>query len=151
MRRVLQIWLLVFGLVCAGIALAHLFFGTASVIGAGPVNATIDSDMRFYAVVFGAYGLAVAWCARDVEHRGPAINALGAVFFAGGIARLLAWVVSGEPNWFYMLMTPVELLIPVLNYFLVRAVCVDRAPRDGSASGVGILGTAPALRQGRIG
>ncbi len=133
MRRVLQIWLLVFGLACVGIALAHLFFGTASIIGAGPVNATIDSDMRFYAVVFGAYGMAVAWCARDVEQKGPAINSLGAVFFAGGLARLLAWVVSGEPNWFYVLMTPVELLIPILNYFLVRAVCVDHASNDGRA------------------
>ncbi|WP_083871468.1 DUF4345 domain-containing protein [Nocardia aobensis] len=151
MRRVLQIWLLVFGLACAGIALAHLLFGTASIIGGGPVNATVDSDMRFYAVVFGAYGLAVAWCARDVERRGPAINALGAVFFAGGLARILAWAVSGEPNWFYVLMTPVELLIPVLNNFLVRAVCVGRGPDDGRASGAGALGMAPAMRQGRTG
>ncbi len=123
MRRVLQIWLLVFGVVCVGIAVAHLFFGTATIIGGGPVNATIDSDMRFYAVLFGAYGLTATWCARDVERKATAINLLGAVFFVGGLARLLAWVATGEPNWFYVLMTPVELVIPIVNYLLVRAVC----------------------------
>ncbi|MEV5652557.1 DUF4345 domain-containing protein [Nocardia sp. NPDC052254] len=127
MRRVLQIWLLVFGVVCVGIAVAHLFFGTASIIGGGPVNATIDSDMRFYAVLFGAYGLAVMWCARDVERKATAIDLLGAIFFAGGLARLLAWVATGQPNWFYVLMTPVELVIPIVNYLLVRVVRKEAA------------------------
>ncbi len=127
MKRVLQIWLLLFGVVCVGIAVAHLFFGTASIIGGGPVNATIDSDMRFYAVLFGAYGLAVMWCARDVERKATAINLLGAIFFVGGLARALAWVATGEPNWFYVLMTPVELVIPIVNYLLVRAVCKPNA------------------------
>ncbi|GAA5050035.1 DUF4345 domain-containing protein [Nocardia callitridis] len=123
MRRVLQVWLLVFGVVCTGIAVAHLFFGTASIIGGGSVTATIDSDMRFYAALFAAYGLAVVWCARDVETKATPINLLGLLFFVGGLARLLAWIISGQPNWFYVLMVPVELIIPVINYVLVRAVC----------------------------
>ncbi|AHH16362.1 putative membrane protein [Nocardia nova SH22a] len=138
MRRVLQIWLLVFGVVCVGIAVAHLFFGTASIIGGGPVNATIDSDMRFYAVLFGAYGLAVMWCARDVERKATAINLLGVIFFVGGLARLLAWAATGQPNWFYVLMTPVELVIPIVNYLLVRAVCRDDAAELGRAESRGV-------------
>ena len=54
--------------------------------------------MRFYALVFTAYGLAFVWCAADIVERGRVANVLGAVFFAGGLARLLAWVVSGQPN-----------------------------------------------------
>jgi hypothetical protein len=123
MRRVLQVWLVVFGVVCVVIALAHLLFGSSTIIGGGPVNATIDADMRFYAVLFAAYGLAVAWCAQDVETKGLPINLLGSIFFAGGLARLLAWAATGEPNWFYVLMIPVELVIPIINYFLVRVVC----------------------------
>ncbi|WP_327142790.1 DUF4345 domain-containing protein [Nocardia sp. NBC_01327] len=123
MRRILQVWLVAFGVVCVGIAVAHLLFGTSTIIGGGTVNATIDSDMRFYAILFLAYGLALLWCARDVETKGLPINLLGLIFFAGGLARALAWVATGEPNWFYVLMTPVELVIPVLNYLLVRAVC----------------------------
>jgi hypothetical protein len=57
MKRLTEIWLFAFGLVCAGIGLAHLLFGTGTIIGGGRVNATIDSDMRFYALLFTAFGL----------------------------------------------------------------------------------------------
>ena len=135
MRRVLQGWLLLLGVVCAGIGVAHLFFGTASIIGAGSVDATVDSDMRFFSVLFAAYGLAWAWCARDVERNANMINALGAVFFVGGVARLIAWAATGEPNWFYVLMIPVELVIPVVNYLMVRRVCdVADLPADSSGA-----------------
>jgi hypothetical protein len=122
MKRIAVIWLIVFGLSCAAIGLAHLLFGAASIIGGGSVNATVDSDLRFYALLFTAYGLAFIWCAVDISQRGPVANALGAIFFAGGLARLLAWAVSGAPNWFYILMVPVELVIPVVNYLLIRKV-----------------------------
>lgn len=122
MKRATEIWLIVFGLACAGIGLAHLLFGTATIIGAGPVNGTIDSDMRFYALMFTAYGLTFVWCAADITRRGAIANVLGAIFFAGGLARLLAWAVTGQPNWFYVLMIPVELVIPLVNYALIRRV-----------------------------
>jgi Domain of unknown function (DUF4345) len=115
-----EIWFVVFGLICAGIGVAHLLFGSSSIIGGGSVNATIDSDLRFYALLFIAYGLVFVWCAADIDQRAPVVNVLGVIFFAGGLARLLAWAVSGRPNWFYVLMIPVELLIPLVNYALVR-------------------------------
>jgi hypothetical protein len=59
-------WLLVFGLVCAAIGLTHLIFGASSIIAGGSVNATIDSDLRFYALLFTAYGLGFVWCAELV-------------------------------------------------------------------------------------
>ncbi|KAA0080660.1 DUF4345 domain-containing protein [Mycolicibacterium sp. P9-64] len=131
MKRVTKIWLIAFGLVCAGIGASHLLFGTSTIIGGGPVNATIDSDMRFYALLFAVYGLAFVWCAADIEARGRFANVLGAIFFAGGLARLLAWAVTGQPNWFYVLMVPVELTIPLVNWALIRQVCGSR--RDGTA------------------
>jgi hypothetical protein len=60
------------------------------------------------------------WCAADIDRRAPVINVLGAIFFAGGLARLLSWAVTGRPNWFYVVMIPVELLTPLVNYALVR-------------------------------
>ena len=128
MRRATEIWLIAFGLVCAGIGLAHLLFGSASIIGGGMVNATIDSDLRFYALLFTAYGLAFVWCAADITRRGRVANVLGAIFFAGGLARLLAWAATGPPNWFYVVMIPVELIIPLVNYALIRQV--SQAPAD---------------------
>jgi hypothetical protein len=131
MKRVTEIWLIAFGLICAGIGLAHLLFGTRTIIGGGSVNATIDSDMRFYALLFAVYGLAFVWCAVDIEERGRVANVLGAIFFAGGLARLLAWAATGQPNWFYVVMIPVELIIPLVNWALIRQVTGSR--RDGTA------------------
>jgi hypothetical protein len=131
MKRVTEIWLIAFGLVCAGIGLAHLLFGTSTIIGGGSVTATIDSDMRFYALLFAAYGLVFVWCAVDIADRGRVANILGALFFAGGLARLLAWAATGQPNWFYVVMIPVELIIPLVNWALIRQVSESR--RDHTA------------------
>jgi hypothetical protein len=126
MKRVTEIWLIAFGLICAGIGLAHLLFGTRTIIGGGSVNATIDSDMRFYALLFAAYGLVFVWCAVDIADRGRVANILGALFFAGGLARLLAWAATGQPNWFYVVMIPVELIVPLVNWALIRRVSGSR-------------------------
>jgi len=126
MKRVTEIWLIAFGLVCAGIGVSHLLFGTSTIIGGGSVNATIDSDMRFYALMFAAYGLVFVWCAVDIADRGRVANILGALFFAGGLARLLAWAASGQPNWFYVVMIPVELIVPLVNWALIRRVSGSR-------------------------
>ncbi|MGW4635750.1 DUF4345 domain-containing protein [Nocardia sp. NPDC004415] len=118
--RVFQLWLRVFGVVVIGIALAHLLFGQPTYFGGGEVNATMESDLRFYNILFAAYGAAFLWTANDIIARARAIDLLSALFFLGGLARLLAWAVTGPPHWFYILMIPVELLIPIAHTLLIR-------------------------------
>lgn len=118
--RVFRVWLELFGIVMIAIALAHLLFGQSTYIGGGPVSATMESDLRFYNVVFLAYGLAFIWAARDIPARATAIQILGAVFFGGGLVRLLAWAVAGTPSWFYIAMIPVELIIPIGHHLVLR-------------------------------
>ncbi|WP_233608747.1 DUF4345 domain-containing protein [Nocardia stercoris] len=120
--RVFRGWLVLFGVVMIAIAVAHLLFGQATYIGGGAVNSTMDSDLRFFNVLFLAYGLAFVWAARDIPGRGRVVDLLGLLFFAGGVVRLLAWAVSGAPSWFYVVMIPVELIVPVLNYGWPRAL-----------------------------
>jgi hypothetical protein len=134
MKRMVQIWLAAFGLVCAGIGVAHLLFGSATIVGAGPVNATVDADLRFYALMFAAYGLAFMWCALDITRRGRTANILGLAFFAGGVARLLSWAAVGQPNWFYVLMIPVELVVPIVNYALIRLVAEPQQAARAAAA-----------------
>ncbi|MEV0687317.1 DUF4345 domain-containing protein [Nocardia sp. NPDC050378] len=96
--RVFQVWLRVFGVAVVGIALAHLLFGQSTYIGGGEVNATMESDLRFYSVLFAAYGAAFVWAAADIVGRARVIDALGLLFFLGGLARILAWAVAGAPR-----------------------------------------------------
>jgi len=119
--RIFQGWLTLFGLVVAGIGLAHLFFGQVTYIGGGSVNATMESDLRFFNLLFVAYGLAFVWAARDIAGRAVLIDLLGLLFFIGGLARLLAWAEAGTPSWFYVLMIPVELIIPIVNFVWLRS------------------------------
>ncbi|WOC10983.1 DUF4345 domain-containing protein [Gordonia sp. MP11Mi] len=122
MARVFRAWLVVFGVVVIGIAVAHFLFGQATYIGGGDVNATMDSDLRFFNVLFAAYGATFLWASRDVIGRARQINLLGLLFFVGAFGRLLAWIASGTPTPFYVAMFVVELVVPVVHYVVLRTL-----------------------------
>lgn len=125
---VFRIWLTIFGMVIVGISVAHLLVGQPTYLGGGEVNATMDSDLRFYNVLFAAYGAAFVWVARDVGGRTRALTLLNALFFAGGAARLLAWAASGIPSAFYVAMIPVELILPLIHEAVRRKLLSDKVP-----------------------
>ncbi len=54
MRKVMQNFLVLFGVTDIGIALLHVVLVPSFIPGAIPVNATMDSEDRFYAVLFAA-------------------------------------------------------------------------------------------------
>ena len=95
--RLLAGFVALFGLVCMGIALGHIAIGPAVIPAPIPVNATMDSEDRFYATLFLGFGLALVWCARDLEPRRDVFFALLAIFFVGGIARIISWIQVGPP------------------------------------------------------
>ena len=53
-----------FGATVILIASAHVVWGPAAIPGSIPVNATMDSEDRFDATMFAAYGVALLWCIR---------------------------------------------------------------------------------------
>ena len=107
----------VFGVVCCGIALAHIALGPSAIPGAEPVNATMDSEDRFYATLFLGFGLALAWISRDVACRGGALLALLVTFFASGVARVISAIAVGLPNDLFIFLTGVELALPPLLWW----------------------------------
>lgn len=127
MKRGFQIFLWTFGGTVMLIALAHVVWGPAAIPGAQAVSATMDSEDRFYAVFFGAYGLLVARSAIRVEHNTALIRALAATFFVGGLARLVSIVAVGLPHPFFLAMTALELVIPVAMMFVQRRIA-ETAP-----------------------
>ncbi len=121
MRVALSWFTTLFGLVCATIALAHIAIGPRAIPGSVPVNATMDSEDRFYATLFLGFGIALIWCARDLAARRGMFLALLAVFFAGGIARLVSVAQVGPPNLLFQVLTGVEMIQPVAMWLWYRA------------------------------
>ncbi|QIS21373.1 DUF4345 domain-containing protein [Nocardia terpenica] len=122
MRTVLRWYLIVFGISCALIALAHIVIGPRTIIGANTPNATLDSDIRMVMVLFLVYGIACVWAARDLDRHAGLIHLLMLVFFVGGLVRLLTVAYVGWPNWFYTAMIVVEIAAPLVYSPLLRQV-----------------------------
>lgn len=117
MKRVANTLLWLLGAACLLIGLAHIAFGPAIIRGGMAVNATMDSEDRFLATFFAAFGIACVWCARDMKARKPVAVFLMTAFFAGGVARLVSVAAVGRPDNFFVAMTVIELVLPV---FLAR-------------------------------
>jgi hypothetical protein len=122
MRRVFQAFLALFGIIVIGISLAHFAIGPQAIIGGVAVNPTMAGEDRFFAGLLLCYGIALLWCARDVQHKRIYIDVLAAALFVGGIGRLLAIVLDGPPHPFYVAIIVLELALPPLMVVVARRV-----------------------------
>ena len=119
MTRTTQILVAAIGVAIVGIGAAHLILGGAAVIGGSPLNATAEGEHRFFAALLCCYGLAFLWCVRGIGAKRRPLNLLAGAFLFGGLARLASVAISGPPNAFYSVMLGVELLMPLLVFFMV--------------------------------
>jgi Domain of unknown function (DUF4345) len=115
-------WLRFFGAACMAIGIVHLWFGPPSIIAGGPVNASIDSELRFYATLFIGFGGGFVWAAADLARRSVVVQVLSGLFLAGGLARLLAIWQTGVPHAFYIVLIVVEIAVPGLNWVLLNRI-----------------------------
>ncbi len=114
MRKALQIFLAFFGATAIAIASLHIVFGPSAIPGSVPVNATMDSEDRFYATLFASYGVALLWCVKDIERKSMFVYFLLATFFAAGLARVVSISAVGWPDPFFVVMLVLELIIPIV-------------------------------------
>jgi hypothetical protein len=114
MRRFQQVFLALFGATVILISLLHVSLGPSRLLGVGALDPTMDSEDRFYATQFLAYGMVVLWCVREVERKTKIVRFLALALFVGGIARLVSMAAVGPPNAFFLAMTALELGVPVL-------------------------------------
>ncbi len=82
----------------------------------GPLSApwppTMDSELRFYAPFWGAYGILLLAVVADFNARGSQTPWLAAVFFVGGVGRAISYATVGPPHPFFVLLMAIELLMP---------------------------------------
>ena len=88
-----------------------------SVIG----DPVLDSQNRFFGISFTIYGVLFYLCATDLEKYEKVFYCLLAVFFAGGIARLVSLAVTGMPSIQILVLLGLELLIPPVLFVWYKA------------------------------
>jgi hypothetical protein len=115
MKKALQVFLGLFGSTAIFIASLRVVLGPAAIPGSIPVNATMDSEGRFYTTMFAADGVALLGCIKDIERKSMVVYFLALTFFVGGLARLV-----------FIAMTVLELLIPFVMAFMQSRVSKDR-------------------------
>lgn len=108
------------GVVCVVIGLSHVAIGADAIPGGGEVNATIDSEDRFYGAVFAGYGAAWVWAALRVPATYAVIQLLAAVMLLGGIGRVLSLIDRGAPHPLFIGLTVVEFVVPAIVFGLTR-------------------------------
>lgn len=126
MRQAVRIFVWIFGVICCLIAFAHIAVGPRAIPGAVEVNAIMDSEDRFYSTLFLGFGAALLWCAFDLQRRGSALKFLLAIFFCGGLARLISLAVTGYPSHLFFTLMWIELLLPPLVWYVHAKAFPDR-------------------------
>lgn len=121
MVRVLKALMWTMGVACIAIGLFHLALGIDSVPGEATVGATVDSRERFYGAVFIGYGAAWIAAVRQSPVRRIHVWWLAGIFLVGGLGRVLSMAVHGQPHWFQVVLTVVELVLPPIFLFLAGA------------------------------
>lgn len=102
----------------------HLFLGAAADVMLGArlsaeslADPVLDSQNRFYGVVFSLYGVLLYLCATDLSRYRPVFVSVLLVFFAGGLARLVSLATHGLPSAPVIGLFASEVLIPPLLYW----------------------------------
>ena len=126
--RILRALMVLGGIAAVLIGLTHVILGTRWIPGAVPVNATLDSEHRFFASGFMMFGLALLWCTRDLHARKPTLHFLLLTFFVGGLARLVSLFATGWPHPMFIPLALVELLLPPLAWWLAQGLSGTDSP-----------------------
>lgn len=72
--------------------------GPSGIPGSNLASATVDNELRFFAVFWIAFGVIAIRVAPRVDVDTSTVRALALALFAGGVARAVSWLSAGEPH-----------------------------------------------------
>ena len=90
---------------------------------------TVDSELRFYAPFWIAYGAMLIATARKLKLYLNRVPLLSAVFFAGGVGRGLAYVFTGPPHPAFVVLMVTEFVLPMI-FIGLWAACRGSYPPE---------------------
>jgi hypothetical protein len=138
MRRGLQVILTVLGAVAVAFGGLTVLTGAGGVVDGGPVSASVDSEMRFYAAWYLGAGVLMLRSVGRVEAEGPTIRLVCVVFLIAAAARVLSIVALGAPHPLFVALMVIEFAIPVVIVPWQGAVA-RRAADEPAEAGPGNL------------
>jgi hypothetical protein len=74
----------------------------------------LDSNFRFYNGLWFGIGFMLIWMILNAAKKTNVMWGLSALFFLGGIGRIVSVVTCGRPPLMYMLFIPIETGFPLL-------------------------------------
>lgn len=80
----------------------------------GPWPPSMDSELRFYAALWAAYGIALLLATSRPDAWRRSIPYLALTFFLGGLGRLASHLQLGAPHPFFTLLMSIELGLPLV-------------------------------------
>ena len=125
MHRGLRVLLTLIGAVAIVAGAASVIFGASIIPARGEVSASVDSEMRFYAVWYVAAGV-IALRASRGNVSGAVVGGLAVCFGVAGCARALSWAAVGRPH-----STTIGLMVVELVLALVLALAARASHRAG--------------------
>lgn len=116
-------------------AVARIFNRTFHLIYIdGPITdlatRNIESELRFFGMMFLFYGVSLLWLLRDYRRRFHMIPPFLAVFFLAGLGRLIGFIAAGPPHLLFKSLMYIELGLPLI-LFLFWGLDRKRIARDG--------------------
>ena len=97
------------GVVATAAGLDTMLRGARTVAGEGPANAALESELRFYAAFYVAYGLVALRVAPRADRDGAAVRGLAGALFLAGLARAGSWATVGRPHRLQLALLALEL------------------------------------------
>jgi hypothetical protein len=129
-RRVLQVFLTILGSVAFVAGATTVVLGVDSIVGAETVSATVDSEMRFYAVWYAGAGLVLVRAASRVEESATVIRGISVLLFVAGCSRGLSWMMVGEPHTVAQVLMIIELALPFVIVAWQAAIAGNHQERS---------------------
>jgi Domain of unknown function (DUF4345) len=100
------------GAVATTAGLHTVITGVRSLPGRQAASAPVESELRFYAAFYVAYGLAALRIAPRADRDAEAVRALAGALFLAGLARAGGWLASGPPHPLQRALLAIELAAP---------------------------------------
>jgi uncharacterized protein DUF4345 len=102
------------GLVATTAGLHTVIAGAKSLPAEDVANPSVESELRFYAAFYVAYGVLALRVAPRADRDTPAVRALTGALFLAGLARAAGWLAVGRPHRLQRGLLVIELAAPPL-------------------------------------